>query len=127
MHGNHRYTDVQVSLQWDALQYLHTQLTQEQLHPGPIQSVGRGQLAFAVQLQGTPVHLQSDLNTVVSLEPWRIQVTDPASKQQYWCESLLSIRDGAAQDLAAAVDARIQELQLQLTADNAQVGDVCLV
>jgi hypothetical protein len=114
---------VQASLQWDALQPLHFQLTQEQLQPGPIQSVGRGQLAFAVQLQGTPVHLQCDLNTVVCLEPARIQVTDPASKQQYWCESLLSIRKGAAQDLAAAVHTRIQELQTQMTAENGQVND----
>lgn len=114
-------TPVQVCVQWDSLKSLHAQFEQDQLQPGPISQHGRGEQCFHVQLQGTPVLLQCQLNAVLRMDPDRIQVTDPVSRQVYWCQSLSSVRQGAPPDLAAAVEQRLQQLQQQLTDANAQV------
>lgn len=114
-------SSVQVSVQWDFLQPLHQQLVQEQLQPSLISHLGRGQLGFSMQRQGLTLQLQADRNTVVAMDPNRVQVSDPhGSGQVYWCESLLSVRQGAPPDLAAAVDDRLQQMQAQLTANNAE-------
>jgi hypothetical protein len=114
------YTDVQVCVQWDNLQALLDRLSTQQ-QPTPV-TLGPGQLGFTLQLQGVSVVCFSHQNTVVRMEPERVQVTHPATGRQYWCESLLSVRRGAPKDLAAAVDARLQQLQAELTASNAEVG-----
>jgi hypothetical protein len=117
-------SSVQVSVQWDFMQPLHQQLAQEQLQPSPISHLGRGQLGFSMQRQGLTLQMQADRNTVVAMDPNRVQVSDPqGSGQVYWCESLLSVRQGAPPDLAAAVNDRLQQMQAQLTANNAQVGE----
>lgn len=81
---------------------------------------GPGQLGFSVRVQDMPALLYSHLNTVVRMDSNRMHITDPVSQQQHWCESLLSVRAAAPPDVAAAVDARIQQLQEQLTAQNAE-------
>lgn len=122
-HQPHCAADVQVCVQWDALESLHDTLTQEhQLQPGPIQQHGRGQLGFSFQLQDMQVLVQASLNTVLRMDPQRVSVVDPVSQQQLLCESLLSVRQKAPPDLAAAIDAHLHELQQQLTAANAKVG-----
>lgn len=78
-------------------------------------------MGFRVQLQGTPVLVVADLNTVLRMDPDRVLVSDLVSRQQCWCESLLAVRAAAPPDLAAAVGARLQQLQEELTAHNAQV------
>jgi hypothetical protein len=113
------YADVQVCVQWDALQQLHTTFTNLNLQPGQIVQQGPGQLG--VQVQDTTALLYSHLNTVVRMDPNRMHITDPISQLQHWCESLLSVRAAAPRELAAAVDERIQQLQEQLTAENAEV------
>jgi hypothetical protein len=115
------YADVQICVQWDALQQLHTTLTNLNLQPGQIVQQGPGQLGFSVQVQDTTALLYSHLNTVVRMDPNRMHITDPVSQLQHWCESLLSVRAAAPPDVAAAVDERIQQLQEQLTAENAEV------
>lgn len=122
------YSTVELLLQWDHLETLHETLTQEQLQPSPIMPQGRGQIGFRVQLQGATVLVSAEHNAVVNSKPNRLQVIDPVSRQQVWCESLLSVRDRAQPDLAAAVDARLQEMQAELTASNAEVGGrLCLL
>lgn len=117
---------VQVSVQWDALRPLHQQMAQEQLLLSPISHLGRGRLGFSVQRQGLVLHLRADRNTVIAMDANRVQVSDPrGSGQVYWCESLLAVRQGAPPDLAAAVNDRLQRMQAELTANNAQVGGGC--
>lgn len=117
-------SSVQVSVQWDALQPLHQQMVQEeQVQLSPIAQLGRGRLGFSVQRQGLMLQLQADRNTVVAMDANRVQVSDPQGSV-YWCESLLAVKQGAPPDLAAAVDDRLQQMQAELTATNAQVGEV---
>lgn len=113
-------SSVQVSVQWDALQPLHQQMAQEQVQLSPISQLGRGRLGFSVQRQGLMLQLRADRNTVVAMDANRVQVSDPQGSV-YWCESLLAVKQGAPPDLAAAVNDRLQQMQAELTATNAQV------
>lgn len=116
------YKEVQVCVQWDNLQALQQKLCAQKLQPTPVTQHGPGQLGFTLQLQGVTVLCFGHQNTVVRMDPERVQITDASNGRQYWCESLLSVRRGAQADLAAAVDARLQQLQAKLTASNAEVG-----
>jgi hypothetical protein len=72
-------------------------------------------------MQHTQLVVEADLNTVLRMCPERVCVTT-AEQQACWVESLLSLRQAAAPELAAAVTRRLQQLQDALTAANAEVG-----
>ncbi|WIA40363.1 hypothetical protein OEZ86_013727 [Tetradesmus obliquus] len=118
-----------LTVQWDFMQQLHAQLAaQLQQPPGPIMRCPGGQF-FTASISNQAVQIACELNTVLQMNPNRVAIDQQqkssraAPGRQLWCESLLSVRSsrGAAPELVACVNARLQEMQAELTYANAQV------
>jgi hypothetical protein len=92
---------------------------------------------FIASIDDQAVQVSCELNTVLQMNPSRVAVEqqqqqkltsqhnrEGGSGRQLWCESLLSVRSSreAAPDLVACVNARLQQLQAELTHANAQVS-----
>lgn len=138
---------IQVSIQWDFMHSLHSavleslqQHAETQIgvpkepairlqHQEPtcqqvsaVVHMPGGKRAFSIATCSMQAEVTCEVNQVLHMQANRVEVQHAG--KQLWCESLLSIRNTNSQadpSLAAAVNKRLQELQTQLTEENAKV------
>jgi hypothetical protein len=128
--AHHLQQQLALTVQWDFMTQLHSQLARQlQQPPGPVMRCPGGQF-FTASISNQAVQISCELNTVLQMNPNKVAVEQQqhssrvGSGRQLWCESLLSVRSsrGAPPELVACVNARLQELQAELTHANAQVS-----